>query len=80
MPETGWRFRSVPTVPGLVLHFEFDRQPAASKPFQIGGHSALGSTVMSALVNQLDARLTMREDGDRVGISLALPRTLFEFG
>jgi two-component sensor histidine kinase len=64
---------------GLVLHFEFDRQPAASKPFQIGGHSALGTTVMSALVNQLDARLTMREDGDRVAISLGLPRTLFEF-
>jgi hypothetical protein len=35
---------------------------------------------MSALVNQLDARLTMREDGDRVAISLGLPRTLFEFG
>jgi PAS domain S-box-containing protein len=65
---------------GLVLHFEFDREPMASKPFQIGGHSALGSAVMSALVNQLDARLTMREDGDRVGISLELPRTLFEFG
>jgi two-component sensor histidine kinase len=65
---------------GLVLHFEFDRQPTASKPFQIGGHSALGTTVMSALVNQLDARLTMREDGDRVAISLGLPRTLFEFG
>ena len=67
-------------VPDCVLHFEFDRQPAASEPFQIGGHSALGSTVMSALVNQLDARLTMREDGDRIGISLALPRTLFESG
>jgi two-component sensor histidine kinase len=37
---------------GLVLHFEFDRRPTPSKPFQIGGHSALGTTVMSALVNQ----------------------------
>jgi two-component sensor histidine kinase len=65
---------------GLVLHFEFDRGPGVSKPFEISGHSALGPTVMSALVNQLDARLTMREDGDRVRISLELPRTLFEFG
>jgi two-component sensor histidine kinase len=65
---------------GVVLQFDFDRQPEVSKPLQIGGHSALGSTVMSALVNQLDAQLNVQEDGNRIGISLALPRTLFEFG
>ena len=65
---------------GVVLQFDFDCQPEISRPFQIGGHSALGTTVMSALVNQLDAQLNVKEDGNRVGISLALPRTLFEFG
>jgi hypothetical protein len=63
---------------GILLHFAFDRLPPASGLFQLGGHSALGSTVMSALVNQLDAKLSLLEDGPRVGISLALPRTLFE--
>jgi PAS domain S-box-containing protein len=63
---------------GIVLHFAFDRLPPASGLFQLGGHSALGSTVMSALVNQLDAKLSLLEDGTRIGISLALPRTLFE--
>ncbi len=65
---------------GIVLRFAFARRPAAPSPFQIGGHSALGTTVMSALVNQLDARLNVQEEGDRVAITLALPRTLFEFG
>ena len=65
---------------GIVLRFAFARPPAAPSPFQIGGHSALGTTVMSALVNQLDAGLSVQEEGDRVAITLALPRTLFEFG
>ena len=34
---------------------------------------------MSALVNQLDAKLSVQEEGDRIAITLALPRTLFEF-
>jgi PAS domain S-box-containing protein len=63
---------------GIVLHFAFDRLLPASGLFRLGGHSALGSTVMSALVNQLDAKLSLLEDGTRIGISLALPRTLFE--
>jgi PAS domain S-box-containing protein len=65
---------------GIVLRFAFARPPAAPSPFRIGGHSALGTTVMSALVNQLDAGLSVQEEGDRVAITLALPRTLFEFG
>ena len=69
----------LPDGAGIVLRFAFDRPPAASSPFRIGGRSALGSTVMSALVNQLDARLNVQEEGDRVAIALALPRTLFEF-
>jgi PAS domain S-box-containing protein len=64
---------------GLVLKFEFDRQPGAGA-LQIGGHSTLGATVISALVNQLNARLSHGEIGDHVEISLALPRSLFEFG
>jgi PAS domain S-box-containing protein len=63
---------------GLVLKFEFNRQPQ-SGALQIGGHSTLGTTVISALVNQLNARLSHCEDGGQVRISLALPRTLFEF-
>jgi PAS domain S-box-containing protein len=63
---------------GLVLNFEFNRHPQAGA-LQIGGHSSLGATVISALVNQLNARLSHREDGGQVRISLALPRTLFEF-
>ena len=59
-PGNGLEVSVHPDGTGLLLYFEFDRQPAASKPFQIGGHSALGSAVMSELVNQLDARLTMR--------------------